>query len=76
MWILFPDEILVEPVCLFDLEADSWYRYELFGGDVDNKSTRRCGCQCYGLWKGGEEGGREGCCYQDKSSRTCSKEAN
>jgi len=70
MWILFPDEILVEPVCLFDLEADSWYRYELFGGYIDNKSTTRCGCQCYGLC-----GGRGGC-YQDKSSRTCSNEAN
>ena len=55
MWILFPDEIFVEPVCLFDLEADSWYRHELFGGYVDNKSTRRCGCQCYGLLVGGKK---------------------
>ena len=37
MWILFPDEILIEPMSLFDLEADSWYRDEFFRGYVDNK---------------------------------------
>jgi len=55
MRVLFPDKILVEPVCLFYLEADSWYRHELFGGYVDNKSTTRCGCQCYGLCGGWKE---------------------
>ena len=66
MRILFPDEILVEPMCLFDLEADSWDRHEFFGGYVDNKSTTLSI-----VVLGGED-----VWYQDKSSRTCSKEAN
>jgi hypothetical protein len=37
--ILFPDKVLVEPVSLFYLEADSRDADEFFGGDVDDEAT-------------------------------------
>lgn len=32
------DEILVEPLCFFDLEADSLNGLEFFAGEIDNEA--------------------------------------
>ena len=39
MWVLLSNEILIEPMCLLDLEAYPRDRNELFGGYVDDKAT-------------------------------------